>query len=86
MLDPHERMYGLFLKADGAHKIILNNLFPGDDVQGLDIIWYDDTEDSMEKLSKVVDMDAVMGVDVDAIAGATATSQAVVDAVNNITK
>ena len=31
-------------------------------------------------------VDAVMGVDVDAIAGATATSQAVVDAVNNITK
>ena len=30
--------------------------------------------------------DAVMGVDVDAVTGATTTSQAVVDAVNNITK
>jgi len=30
--------------------------------------------------------DATLGVDVDAVAGATATSQAVVDAVNNITK
>ena len=30
--------------------------------------------------------DATLGVDVDAVAGATATSQAVVDAVNNITQ
>ena len=63
MLEPHERMYGLYLSVDGNHKIILNDLFPGDDVQGLDIIWYNDTEDSMEKLAKAVDAGAVMGVD-----------------------
>lgn len=63
MLEPHERMYGLYLKADGDHKMIMNDLFPAEEDLGIDCIWYNDTEDSMEKLAHSVDTGAVMGVD-----------------------
>jgi len=63
MLEPHERMYGLYLSVKGDHKFILNDLFPGDDVEGIDILWYNDTEDSMGKLSQFTAPESVMGVD-----------------------
>lgn len=62
-LVPGERMYGLYLHADGTRRLVLNELFPVNGDIGIDILWYNDTQDSMELLAPLLDPKETLGVD-----------------------
>jgi Xaa-Pro dipeptidase len=64
-LDPFERFYGLYLRADGNHKFFLNKLFNVPDDQGIEKVWHTDTDPVMEQVAKYLDHDSVLGVDKD---------------------
>ncbi|MBP3318406.1 MAG: aminopeptidase P family protein [Ruminiclostridium sp.] len=63
--DPHERFFGLLLRADGQHAFFLNNLFTVPQDVGIQKVWYSDTTPVMEMVAKYVDGEAVLGVDKD---------------------
>lgn len=63
--DPHERFFGLLLRADGQHAFFLNNLFTVPQDVGIQKVWYSDTAPVMEMVAKYVDGEAVLGVDKD---------------------
>ena len=63
--DPHERFFGLLLRADGQHAFFLNNLFTVPQDVGIQKVWYSDTDPVMEMVAKYVDGEAVLGVDKD---------------------
>lgn len=62
MVHPMERIYALYLNANGGHKLILNRLFVIGDTD-LDKLWLSDTEDAIEALAGLVDGTKVLGVD-----------------------
>lgn len=63
--DPHERFYGLLLRADGKHAYFLNNLFSIPQEVGVEKVWYSDTDPAMEIVAKYLDSTAPLGVDKD---------------------
>ncbi len=63
MIHPGERFLALYIDLNGNHKLINNKLFPIHSSLGLDIVWYTDTENPIDKLSEVVKEDEVLGVD-----------------------
>ena len=63
MIEPGERALALYLHKDGDLKILINELFPQDEDLGVDIVWYNDVEDGIEKLSKFIKEDEVIGID-----------------------
>lgn len=60
---PGERLLALYLNTNGNHKIVINELFPQEEDLGIDIIWYNDIEDGVEKLSKYLEDGDVIGID-----------------------
>lgn len=62
-IHPGERMLALFINSNDKPKLILNKLFPIDKDLGVDIVSYDDTEQPVTYLSKLVDMKLPMGID-----------------------
>lgn len=63
--DPHERFYGLLLRADGKHAYFLNNLFSIPQDVGVEKVWYSDTDPAMEIVARYLDSTAPLGVDKD---------------------
>lgn len=61
--DPGERMYVLLLNNKGQHTIFLNNLFYLDQKLDVNIVWYNDTDNSVEVLSKYLEGSHVIGID-----------------------
>lgn len=61
--NPAERFWALYLRTDGAHKLVANRLFTLDDVSGVEILWYTDAEDGTEKLYPYLDHSAKLGID-----------------------
>ena len=64
-IHPGERLVALYLSIDGNHKFIVNKLFPINEDLGIEMIWYTDTENPIEKLAKIVKANEVLGVDKD---------------------
>ena len=62
-ISPGERLLALYLNTNGRHKMVINRLFPQEDPLGVDLLYYDDTEDGVQLLSRYTDGSAVMGVD-----------------------
>ena len=62
-ISPGERLLALYLNTNGQHKMVINRLFPQEDPLGVDLLYYDDTEDGVQLLSRYTDSSAVMGVD-----------------------
>ncbi|MFR2892631.1 aminopeptidase P family N-terminal domain-containing protein [Peptoniphilus grossensis] len=62
-IEPGERALALYLHRDGDLKLLINELFPQDGQVGADLIWYNDVEDGIEKLSKYIKEDEVIGID-----------------------
>lgn len=62
-ISPGERLLALYLNTNGKHKMVINRLFPQEDPLGVDLLYYDDTEDGVQLLSRYTDGSAVMGVD-----------------------
>lgn len=59
---PYERLYVLYLRRDGKHKLFLNRMFP-EPPDGWEAVWYTDTDDSLALLADQVDAQKAMGVD-----------------------
>lgn len=60
---PGERMVVLLIKSNGEHKLIINKLFPLEDELGIEKIWYEDKDNSIEVLAKYIDKDEKLGID-----------------------
>ena len=65
MIHPGERFLALYLDANGNHKFIVNKLFPIHEDLGVEIVWYDDIENPIDRLAKIVKAGEVLGVDKD---------------------
>lgn len=63
MIHPGERLLALYLNNEGNHKFIVNKLFPINEDLGVDIVWYDDIENPINKLANIVKKGEVLGVD-----------------------
>ncbi|MBQ2752204.1 MAG: aminopeptidase P family protein [Oscillospiraceae bacterium] len=59
---PWERLYALYLKADGNHKFLLNKLFPVPESE-FEQVWFTDTDDYLAILAANVDGEKPIGVD-----------------------
>ena len=56
-----ERMIALYLNTDGECKLLVNRLFPIEEDLGIDIIWFNDSDDSVKILSEVIKKGEVLG-------------------------
>ena len=65
MIRSGERLIALYLDSNGNHKFIVNKLFPINEDLGVEIVWYDDIENPIDKLSNIVRKGEVLGVDKD---------------------
>ncbi len=63
MFAPGERMLALYVNTDRVAKLVLNELFPQYEDLGVEIIWYNDTNDGVEVLSKHIESFEKIGVD-----------------------
>lgn len=61
-IESGERMLVLYVNADGKCKLIINELFPLEDIQGLEKVVYNDSEDSVQILSGIIE-DKKLGID-----------------------
>lgn len=58
-----ERMLALYISVKGNHKLFINELFPVYEDLGVEKIWFNDTQDPVEIVSRYVDKEKPMGVD-----------------------
>lgn len=61
-VEPYERLFALYIRADKTKKLFLNRLFcvPEIDAQK---IWYDDTDDCAALLANEIDKESPLGID-----------------------
>lgn len=62
-ISPGERMIALYIDSNNNHKFIVNKLFPINEDLGVEIIWYEDTGNPIEKLSSMIKHGEVLGID-----------------------
>ncbi|MCT4663033.1 MAG: Xaa-Pro peptidase family protein [Tissierellales bacterium] len=62
-IHPGERMLALYLNKQGETKLFLNELFPISKDLGVEIQHYNDTEDPIEYLTKIVSGNTALGID-----------------------
>lgn len=62
-IHPGERLLALYLRTDGNHKLIINELFPQEKDLGVELVYYNDIQDGVEILSQYVDKNQPMGID-----------------------
>ncbi|WP_099187648.1 M24 family metallopeptidase [Tepidibacter mesophilus] len=60
---PGERLLALYINANGENKLFVNELFPVNEDLGVEIVWYNDTQNGVEIISKYVDKADTMGID-----------------------
>ena len=60
---PGERMLALYINVDGETELFVNKLFPQSKDLGVHITYFDDIEDGVEIMSRVVAKDKVIGID-----------------------
>ena len=58
-----ERMIALYINTNGNHKFVVNRLFPIEEDLGVDIVWFTDSDDSVEALSGILEKGKTLGVD-----------------------
>lgn len=58
-----ERMIALYINIDGRNKLFINKLFPIQDDLGLDLVWFTDSDDPIELLSRQVEKNTILGID-----------------------
>jgi len=66
---PGERMVALCLFTDGGHKLVINRLFPMEKDLGVELVWYDDVDDSAAVLAGCLKKDQICGIDKTFVAG-----------------
>lgn len=64
-ISPGERFLGLYINQDNNIFLINNYLFPlnNDETKGIEIIYYDDTQKAVDKLSNIVKKSKTIAVD-----------------------
>lgn len=62
-IEPGERLLALYLNVNGDHRIFINELFPIEEDLGMEKVWFSDTDDGVEIISKYVEKDKTMGID-----------------------
>lgn len=62
-VNPGERLFALYLREDGNHKLFVNALFPIEEDLGVEKVIFTDTDDSVGVVAKYVDDDSTIGVD-----------------------
>lgn len=62
-IHPGERMLVLYISIDGKNKLFNNTLFPLAEDLGLEVIWYNDSEDAVKKLYDGIDRSKMLGID-----------------------
>lgn len=60
---PGERLLALYINTDGDVKLIVNELFSQKEDKDIDIVYYNDIEDGVEKLGKFLTASKIVGVD-----------------------
>ena len=60
---PGERLLALYISTRGENKLFINKLFPITEDLGVEIVSFDDTDNSIEILSKIILKDKAIGVD-----------------------
>lgn len=60
---PGERMYVLMLARNGQHKLFMNALFYVEDTMDIEIVWYTDTDDSVEIIKENMKKPKTIGID-----------------------
>ena len=63
MIHPGERFLGLLLQKKNRPKLFLNTLFPFEEDDQIQVIYYSDSDDICSILSKHINKEAVLGVD-----------------------
>lgn len=62
-IHPGERLLALYLNVNGNHKLVINELFPQEKDLGVELVWYNDIQDAVEILSRLVEKDKPIGID-----------------------
>ena len=62
-IHPGERLLALYLNTNGNHKLLVNDLFRQSEDLGVEIVYYNDTQDGVEILSHFADAAAPMAID-----------------------
>ena len=62
-IHPGERMLALFLNVGGNHRLFVNELFSVKEDVGVPITRFNDTQDSVEIVSRYVDKGNTIGID-----------------------
>lgn len=60
---PGERLVALYLNGNGNHKFFNNELFPITEDMGVEIVWYNDTQNPIAKMKDYLDSSKAMGID-----------------------
>ena len=62
-IEPGERLLALYLNRQGGHKLLVNDLFRQTKDLGVEICYYNDTQDGVEILSTFADPKAPIAID-----------------------
>ncbi|RVU54808.1 M24 family metallopeptidase [Anaerosphaera multitolerans] len=62
-IDAGERLYVLSVKSSGKIQLFINKLFPIGQVEGIDYVWLDDTDDQVGILARNVVDSGIVGID-----------------------
>lgn len=62
-IHPGERLLALYLNQNGGHKLLVNDLFRQTKDLGVEIQYYNDTQDGVEILSRFLDASAPVAID-----------------------
>lgn len=62
-IEPGERMLALYVNANGDKKLFINELFPVEEDLGVELHIYNDSQDPIEALSKLVIENKALGID-----------------------
>ncbi|MGL5714771.1 MAG: M24 family metallopeptidase [Paraclostridium sp.] len=63
MIHPGERLLSLYLNVNGNHKLFINELFPVTEDLGVEMVWFNDTQNSVEVVANNIEKASTIGVD-----------------------
>ncbi|SHH15315.1 M24 family metallopeptidase [Tepidibacter thalassicus] len=62
-IHPGERLLALYINLNKEHKLFINELFPVHEDLGVEKIWFNDTQDGVEIVSRYIDKEKPIGID-----------------------
>ena len=58
-----ERMIAFYINTEGDRKLVINELFPMRDIDGMEVVYYNDTQNPIDTLCTIIDKNEVLAVD-----------------------